>query len=110
MKKDDLVYIQDIQKAIKKVDRYLKNIVFEQFKQEEMRQDAIIRQLEIIGEAANKLSPEFCQTNKDFPIKEAVSLRNFLIHDYDDIDLDVIWKTVQEDIPLLKEKIKLLNQ
>lgn len=74
-----------------------------------MRQDAAIRQLEIISEAASKLSKEFSTKNPDFPLKEAISMRNFLIHGYNDVDLEVVWKTVQEDIPLVKEKLESLG-
>ena len=109
MVKNNEIYIRDIRKAIDKIEGYLKNTDFARFKQEEMRHDAVIRQLEIIGEAANKLSKEFSKKNSDFPLKEAVGMRNFLIHAYDDVDLRVVWKTIQEDLPLLKESIKSLN-
>lgn len=84
MKKTDSVYLEDILKAITTIKRYTDNIGFEIFTHEQMRQDAVIRQLEIIGEAANKLSTEFSQTNPDFPLRQAISLRNFLIHGYDE--------------------------
>lgn len=109
MEKSNDIYIQDIQKAIDKIEGYLKDIDFAGFEQEEMCHDAVIRQLEIIGEAANKLSQEFAKQNPDFPLKEAITMRNFLIHAYDDVDLTVVWKTIQEDIPLLKENIKSLK-
>lgn len=98
MEKSDDTYIQDIQKAVEKIERYLKEVGFTTFEKEEMRQDAVIRQLEIIGEATSKLSKEFATKNPDFPLKEAVGMRNFLIHGYDDVDLEVVWKTVQVDI------------
>lgn len=109
MVKNNGVYIRDIQKAIDKIEGYLKNIDFASFKKEEMRHDAVIRQLEIIGEAANKLSKEFSKQNPEFPLKEAVGMRNFLIHAYDDVDLAVVWKTTQEDLPLIKKNIKSLK-
>lgn len=109
MVKSDAVYLKDIHKAILKIQRYIKNIDFETFHKEEMRQDAVIRQLEIIGEAANKLPKEFQTANPGFPLKESVRMRNFLIHGYDDIDLKIVWKTVQEDMPSLKKSLKLLK-
>ncbi len=109
MEKSNDIYIQDIRKAINKIEDYLEDIDFTKFAQEEMRHDAVIRQLEIIGEAANKLSEEFAKQNPDFPLKEAITMRNFLIHAYDDVDLMVVWKTIQEDIPLLKKRIQSLN-
>ena len=70
-----------------------------------MRQDAVIRQFEIIGEAASRISKDFLEQHSDFPIKEAIEMRNFLIHGYDEVDIKVVWKTLQEDIPLLKNKM-----
>jgi len=109
MKKNNQVYLDDIQRAIDKIDRYTKNIDFSFFQQDEMRQDAIIRQLEIIGEAANKISADFIKNHPNFPIKEAIRMRNFLIHGYDEVDLQVVWKTIQEDVPFLKEKVVALH-
>src|SRR5438105_29638 len=108
MVKADSFYLQDIAQAIAKIDRYCQDVTFKIFSQEEMRQDAAIRQLEIIGEAANKLSTEFRKQHPSFPVKEAISMRNFLIHGYDDINLTVVWKTIQEDIPSLKESLSKL--
>ncbi len=73
-----------------------------------MRHDAVIRHLEIIGEAAHHLSSKFKTNNPSFPYKEAIRMRNFLIHGYDDVDLTVVWKTIQEDIPFLKKVVKEL--
>jgi len=109
MKKDNQVYITDIQNAIKRIEDYTNGVDFEIFQNEEMRHDAVIRQLEIVGEATNRLSNEFSQDHPNFPFKEAVAMRNFLIHGYDDVDLKVVWKTVQEDIPILKRNIESLS-
>ena len=98
MKKDNQTYFQDILKAVEKIEKYMKDQDFDAFQQDDMRQNAIIRQFEIIAEAANKLSKEFLDNNPEFPIKEAVSMRNFLIHGYDEVDLQVVWKTLQTDI------------
>jgi len=106
MKKNNQVYLQDISKAISKIEEYSKNITFEVFLKDEMRQDAVIRQFEIIGEAASRISKDFLADHPDFPLKEAIRMRNFLIHGYDEIDIKVVWKTVQIDIPLLKKSLQ----
>jgi len=105
MKKDNSIYLKDIQNAIIKIEEYTKDISFESFQNEDMRQDAVIRQFEIIGEAASRISKDFLEQHSDFPIKEAIEMRNFLIHGYDEVDIKVVWKTLQEDIPLLKNKM-----
>lgn len=111
MRKTDTVYLEDINEAITTIEKYVTRIDFQIFTNEQMRQDAVIRQLEIIGEAANKLSAEFSQTNLDFPLRQTISLRNFLIHGYDEINLDIVWKTVQENLPPLKHSIaKILSK
>src|SRR3989339_850747 len=81
MNKNNQVYLQDIAKAISKIEEYTVNIDFDKFLKEDMRQDAVIRQLEVIGEAANRISKDFLTTNPDFPLKEAIRMRNFLIED-----------------------------
>src|SRR3989339_2002190 len=105
MNKNNQVYLQDIAKAISKIEEYTVNIDFDKFLKEDMRQDAVIRQLEVIGEAANRISKDFLTTNPDFPLKEAIRMRNFLIHGYDEVNIKVVWKTIQEDIPLLKKSL-----
>lgn len=109
MKKDNSIYLKDIQSAISKVEEYTKNISLENLQNDNMRQDAIIRQFEIIGEAASRITDEFKVQNPGFPIKEAVGMRNFLIHGYDEVDIEVVWKTINEDIPLLKSKLLSLK-
>lgn len=98
--KDNKVYLQDILQAIDKIDKYLKDFDFDQFKQNHLHQDAVIRQLEIIGEAANRLGQEFLQQYPSFPIKEAIQMRNFLIHGYDEVNLKTVWKTIETDLSL----------
>lgn len=109
MNKDNTVYLQDILTSINKIENYLKDISNETFLREPMRQDAIIRHLEIIGEAATKISKDFLVQYPHFPIKEAVSMRNFLIHGYDQVDVNVVWKTIQNDIPFLKNQLAALK-
>ena len=106
MKKNNQIYLQDISKAISKIEEYTKDITFEVFLKDEMRQDAVIRQFEIIGEAANRISKDFIKDHPDFPLKEAIRMRNFLIHNYDDVDLEIVWKTIKESLPQLKNSVK----
>lgn len=109
MVKDNTIYLNDIKQAIDKIEGYLKDITLTVFIKEDMRHDAVIRQLEIIGEAAHNLSSDFQKSHSKFPLKEMIGMRNFLIHAYDDVDLKVVWKTVQKDIPLVKEYLKAIK-
>ena len=70
-----------------------------------MVQDAVIRNIEIIGEATKKITKQFTQSHPKIPWQDMAGMRDKLIHDYLDVDLDVVWKTVEVDLPLLKEMI-----
>lgn len=102
MKKTNDIYLGDILTCTKKIENYVKGMPFDEFAQDMKTQDAVIRNLEVIGEAANKLPDHFGEKHPHFPLEEAVSMRNFLIHEYDRVNLDVVWKTIQDDIPVLK--------
>lgn len=80
MKKDNRIYLQDILDAIIKIERYTNKYSQKKFTADELVQDAVIRNLELIGEAVGKLTPAFTKKHPDFPSHEAVALRNFFIH------------------------------
>ena len=71
-------------------------------------QHLIIRNLEILGEAASRVSPTYRQEHPEIPWRDMIDLRNRLIHVYFDLDLDVIWKTVEQDLPELVHKLDAL--
>ena len=105
MIKKDQVYIEHILEAITKIENFSKGISRFDFDRNVMIQDAIIRNIEIIGEATKKISNGFTQRQQEIPWSEMAGMRNKLIHDYMDVDLDVVWKTIEVDLPLLKELI-----
>lgn len=104
MKKDKVI-LDQILHFIGRIDEYVSKMSFDEFSKDYKSQDAVIRNIEIIGEAANRLSKQLYLTYKDFPVAEAVSMRNRLIHGYDDIDLEIVWTTATEDLQSLKSKI-----
>jgi uncharacterized protein with HEPN domain len=105
MKKDNNVYLQDILKSIDKINHYVSLVDFNYFKKNSMIQDAVIRQLEIIGEASKRLSIDFLEKYPELEIKKASAMRNLLIHQYDYVDVDIVWKTIKEDLPPFREQI-----
>lgn len=110
MKKDDLVYIGHINECILKIEEYMNSISMDEFIINTEKQDAVIRNFEIIGEATAKISIEFKMSHNEFPWRKMKSMRNFLIHDYDEIDMNLIWETIKLRLPDLKAKIeKILN-
>ena len=106
MKKDPLVYIDDISDSIEAIKRYTAGLTKEDFFSSTEKQDAVCRRLEVIGEAANRLPDEFKSQYSLIPWYQIVGMRNVLIHEYDSIDLDLVWETIQRDIPKLEEHIK----
>jgi len=105
-KRPDEAYLQDILDSIHLILEFIKEYDFEMFQNDKKTYSAVIRQLEIIGEASNKLSKEFKTQKPDIPWKEIIGMRNMLIHVYHDIDSREIWKTLNEDVPVLLEKLK----
>lgn len=101
MKKNDLIYLDHILQSLNKVVEYVKDADYESFLQDEEKQDAVIRKKEIVGEAAKRLSKEFRNDYEHIPWKSITGMRDKLIHDYFDIDIDMIWVTATEDIPKL---------
>jgi len=105
MRKDD-AYLEDILEAAKAVQRFTAGVSLSEFKSNEEKYEAVNRKFEIIGEAARRLSPEARNTFPETPWKLITAMRNILIHDYADVDLDVVWETVQRDIPPLISRLE----
>ena len=106
MKKDPLLYIDDIRDSIEAVKRYTAGLTKEDFFNSTEKQDAVYRRLEVIGEAAIRLPDEFRNQYPRIFWSKIVGMRNVLIHEYDSIDLDRVWETIQKDIPELEGYIK----
>ena len=97
----DSVYLLDILKAAKLALNYLEGKRREEFLKDTQCQDAVIRRLEIIGEAAGRVSAATTTKFPNLPWKKMVSMRNIMIHEYEDVDLGIVWDTVQNDLPPL---------
>lgn len=100
--KDDSVYLKHILDSINKIGRFIEGFEFEEFQDDDLVQDAVARELEIIGEASNKLSSSFKENNKNVPWEKIISMRNQLIHEYFGVDNKIVWDTCKEDLPGLK--------
>jgi len=101
--KNDQVYLEHIVEAISKIESFVSGLTKFDFDRNVLIQDAVIRNFEIIGEATKKISKEFSQRHSEIPWQDMAGMRDKLIHNYLDVDLDVIWKTIEIDLPLLKE-------
>lgn len=106
MQKDDEVYLRHILDAIMKIEEYTEDIEYEDFVEQLLVQDGVIRQLEIMGEATKRLSIDFRNEHSNIPWRDIAGMRDKLIHDYLGVDIDTVWDTVVEDIPSLKKQIE----
>ena len=103
--KNDGIYLQHILDAISKIETYI-SVGRKRFTAESHWHDAVIRQLEIIGEATKKLSPELRAMYPDTPWRRIAGMRDVLIHDYMGVDLNAVWEVTQKDIHSLKKQLQ----
>ena len=99
-------YLYDIIDAIGKAGLFVKGMSYQDFEKDIKTQFAVIRSIEIIGEAAKKISDDIKTQFPQPPWKEICGIRDKLIHDYFGVDIDVIWQTLMQDLPTLKNDIE----
>ncbi|MBU0628386.1 MAG: DUF86 domain-containing protein [Nanoarchaeota archaeon] len=109
MKKDNSVYLKHILDSIKRIEEYTKEISKEQFMSKNIVQAAAIREIEIIGEATKMIDNKFKEDYGSIPWKSIAGMRDKLIHGYFGVDLEAVWKTIEEDIPYLKRELTKVN-
>lgn len=102
----DIIYKQHILEAITRVAEYLEGVEYNQFLKNKLLQAGLVRELEIIGEAAKHFSQEYRSSLSGIPWKDIVGMRDKLIHDYFSVSLDDVWNTAQNDLPVLKNALK----
>jgi uncharacterized protein with HEPN domain len=106
VKKDDTVYLQHIMDNISRIEEYTQGFGYEDFVGNHLIQDGVIRQIEIMGEAAKRLSKEIKDKYSEIPWRDITGMRDKLIHDYFGVDIDAVWDTVVRDVPVLKGKLQ----
>ena len=97
----DAAHLADILSSAHKIRAYVAGVSRQAFLENSQLQDSVIRRLEIIGEAAGRVSQGFRDENPDVPWSKMRGMRNWVIHRYDDTDMEVVWETVEQDIPRL---------
>lgn len=102
----DVAYIRHILDAIRRIEEYTQGIEEEEFYRNYLVQDGVIRQLEIIGEATKKISQETRENNSHIPWNDIAGMRDKLIHDYFGVDIEQVWLTAKNDIPILQTEIE----
>jgi len=103
--RDLLIYLEDISESSELISTYIANISEEFFYYSPEKQDAVLRRIQIIGEAAKHIPQDYREKWNHIPWKEIAGMRDILVHEYFGITLSMIWKLAVEDIPKLKQQI-----
>lgn len=107
-KRNNQLYLNDILDSISNINKYVKDLSFDDFTKNKLVIDAVIRNFEIIGEAAKNISSEVKSKYKKIPWKEMAGMRDKTIHEYFGVDLKIIWKTIKRSLPVLKRTVEMI--
>lgn len=109
---NDNAYVKHILEAIAAIEEFTHGYDREKFLDvaSKLVQAGVVREFEIIGEAVGKLSEKTRQRHPDLPWRDIVGMRNKLIHDYFSVNLNVVWSTIERDLPILKRAMQTLDQ
>jgi len=103
------LFLQDIIDAINNIGDYTAGLTYDDFTHVKIVIDATVRNLEIIGEAANNLPEALIQDHSEIPWSRYIGMRNRITHAYFGVSLQVVWDTVQEDLPVLKQAVEKIK-
>ena len=106
--RDMTLYIRDILDAMKSIESFILDMDFQAFQNDDKTSSAVIRKLEIIGEAAKQIPQEMRQESNQIPWKEMAGMRDRLIHFYFGVNFRLVWKAITEEIPKAKPHLEAL--
>ena len=109
-KRGDLEFLSDIKEAINRIERYTKNVSYNSFVKNTKTQDAVVRNIEILGEAAKGISSELKKESSQIPWNKITGIRDRLIHNYFGVNYDIVWAVVNKELKNLKSEIDNLMQ
>jgi len=102
--------VQDILRAIDKIECFMDGITVTKFKKNELVIDAVVRNFEIIGEASKNIPASIQRSCPDIPWNQMKAMRNILIHEYFGVDINILWHAAKKHLPILKKQLKTLLQ
>lgn len=106
-----LDYLEHILQSIERIERYTERMSESEFLGNDLVQDAVLRNIEVIGEASNNIlraDPAFASAHQDIPWQVMYTMRNRVTHGYELVDLAIVWKTIERDLPMLQGQVKNL--
>lgn len=106
MPKDYYVFLDDMLVAIDKIKKYVDSLSYDSFSADEMRIDAVLRNLEVIGEAAGNIPIEIREMYPQIQWKKIVGLRNIIIHEYFGVDMDIVWDIIKNNLDDLRNHVQ----
>ena len=106
MLRDYKLYLEDILESIETINSYIEGMDLDSFANDRKTVDAVVKNLEIIGEAARSLPNDLRATYSDIEWPRIIALRNILVHDYPSINLRIIWSITKNNLPVLEERVK----
>ena len=107
--KNPRLFLDDIIESVDRIERYTKGISRDQFLKDIKTQDAVIRNLEIFGEAVKQLPESFTLQYPEVPWRLIAGMRDKLIHHYFGVSIDIVWETIQHDIPAIRPSLKKIQ-
>ena len=104
--RDYKLYLYDIKGAIEKIEVFTKDLTFEEFVQDVKTVDAVVRNLEVLGEASKHIPKRIKKKHSEIDWKAIMGMRNIIAHEYFGVRLEIVWKTVRKRLPELRDKIE----
>ncbi len=106
----DSAYLDDILEAVRRIQNYVAAMSYEQFRKDTRTQDAVMRNLEILGEATKNISSSFRKKHTNIPWKQMAALRDRLIHHYFGVNLDIVWGVTRNELPHVAAQIEIARK
>ena len=109
MKREYSLYLKDIIESINYIEKFTEGMSFQDFRKDEKTASAVIRKLEIIGEASKNIPLEIKHKHPDLPWADMSKMRDKIIHSYFGVDYEIVWKTIKERLPEIKERLRSIT-